>query len=171
MSRSTSSSSTDAASVPDGFLEIGHVRRAHGLRGEVFVQLTSNLDERLDPGSSLVTAGGETLLVESSRTASNGRRVVKFDRLADRTAAERYANVALYGAPIERDDALWAHELVGCEVLETDGTARGRCVSLVANPAADLLELQDGTLVPSNFIVSIDDGVVVVEVPDGLFDA
>jgi 16S rRNA processing protein RimM len=118
----------------------------------------------------LVTGAGETLLVESSRTASNGRRVVKFDRLTDRSTAERYGNVVLYGAPIERDDALWAHELVGSEVVEADGTARGPCVALVANPAADLLELLDGTLVPSNFIVSVDDGVVVVDVPDGLFE-
>ncbi len=170
MSRSTSSSSTDASSALDGLLEVGHIRRAHGLRGEVFVQLTSNLDERLDPGSSLVTADGETLVVESSRTASNGRRVVKFDLLADRTGAERYNNVALYGEPIDRDDALWAHELVGSEVVETDGTSRGRCIALVANPAADLLELHDGTLVPSNFIVSVDGGIVVVDVPAGLFD-
>ena len=171
MSRSTSNSSTDASPALEGLLEVGHIRRAHGLRGEVFVQLTSNLDERLEPGSQLTTAAGEVLQVRASRVASNGRRIVAFDRIVDRTAAERYANVALYAEPLERDDALWAHELIGAEVVEVDGTPRGRCVALVANPAADLLELADGALVPTNFVVSMADGVIVVDVPDGLFEA
>ncbi len=171
MSRSTSSSSTDASSVPDGLLEVGHIRRAHGLRGDVFVQLTSNLDSRLDPGSVLTTGRGVTLVVQASRTAANGRRVVKFDRIADRTEAEGFANEVLYGEPVEHDDALWAHELIGAEVVEVDGTNRGRCRALIANPAADLLELDGGALVPVTFVVGFVDGVITVDVPDGLFDA
>jgi 16S rRNA processing protein RimM len=44
------------------------------------------------------------------------------------------------------------------------------CVSVLANPAADLLELESGALVPSNFVVSNADGVIVVDAPEGLFD-
>jgi len=167
MSRSTSSSST--TEPPDGLLEVGHIRRAHGLRGEVFVQLITDESARVEPGAELV-ASGTPLVVESSRTASNGRRVVKFDRIADRTEAERWANEALYAAPIDDPDALWVHELIGATVVELDGTERGVCTSVVANPAADLIELDSGALVPSVFVVSNVDGVVTVDVPDGLFD-
>jgi 16S rRNA processing protein RimM len=167
MSRSTSSSSTDH---PEGLLEIGHVRRAHGLAGEVFVQLTSNLDERLGPGSRLVAADGTEFVVERSRRASNGRRVVKFAHLSDRAAAERALDTSLYAEPIDDPDALWAHDLIGAEVIEIDGTVRGRCVAVVANPAADLLELHTGALVPVNFIVAVDAGRVTVDTPDGLFE-
>lgn len=153
----------------DGLLEVGHIRRAHGLRGEVFVQLISDSDARLAPGAELF-AGAERLVVESSRVASNGRRVVKFDRIADRTAAESYANRLLVGRPLDDPDALWAHELIGRRVVEVDGTEHGECVSVLANPAADLLELDSGALVPSNFVVSNADGVITVDTPDGLFD-
>ena len=44
--------------VPDGYLEVGHIRRAHGLRGHVFVQLVTDRTERLDVGSSLFTVTG-----------------------------------------------------------------------------------------------------------------
>jgi 16S rRNA processing protein RimM len=152
----------------DGLLEVGHIRRAHGLRGEVFVQLISDSDARLAVGAELL-AGDETLVVESSRVASNGRRVVKFDRIPDRTAAEKYANRTLRAAPLDDPDALWVHELIGKRVVEVDGTDHGECVSVLANPAADLLELDTGALVPSNFVVSNDD-VIVVDTPDGLFD-
>jgi 16S rRNA processing protein RimM len=153
----------------DDLLEVGHIRRAHGLRGEVFVQLISDNDARLAPGAELV-AGDETLVVETSRVASNGRRVVKFAQIPDRTVAESYANRVLRARPIDDPDALWVHELIGARVVEVDGTDRGVCVSVLANPAADLLELESGALVPSNFVVSNTDGVIVVDAPEGLFD-
>jgi len=153
----------------DDLLEVGHIRRAHGLRGEVFVQLISDNDTRLAPGAELI-AGDETLVVETSRVASNGRRVVKFAQIPDRTAAESYANRVLRARPLDDPDALWVHELIGARVVEVDGTERGVCVSVLANPAADLLELDSGALVPSNFVVSNADGVIVVDAPEGLFD-
>ena len=153
----------------DGLLEVGHIRRAHGLRGDVFVQLLSDSDVRVAAGSEFF-ADGERLVVESSRVASNGRRIVKFAQIPDRTAAEKYANRALRGRPIDDPDALWVHEMIGRLVVEIDGTTRGVCVAVLANPAADLLELDTGALVPSNFVVSLGDETITVDTPDGLFD-
>jgi 16S rRNA processing protein RimM len=153
----------------DGLLEVGHIRRAHGLRGEVFVQLIDDSDVRVAPGAELI-AGDQTLVVETSRVASNGRRVVKFAQIPDRTAAESYANQLLRGRPIDDPDALWVHELIGRRVVEIDGTDHGRCVAVLANPAADLLELDSGALVPTNFVVSNSDGTITVDTPEGLFD-
>ena len=153
----------------DGLLEVGHIRRAHGLRGDVFVQLLSDSDVRVASGSEFF-ADGERLVVESSRVASNGRRIVKFAQIPDRTAAEKYANRALRGRPIDDPDALWVHEMIGRLVVEIDGTTRGVCVAVIANPAADLLELDTGALVPSNFVVSLGDETITVDTPDGLFD-
>ncbi len=155
--------------IPAGHLEIGHIRRAHGLRGDVFVQLLSDDPARLEPGTKVRTRTGE-LTVVSARVASSGRRVVKFEQIADRTAAERFANEPLYAEPLDDPDALWAHELIGSEVVEVDGTSRGTCVAVLANPASDILELESGALVPSVFVVSMSDGVVTIDVPDGLFD-
>ena len=95
---------------------------------------------------------------------------MKFAQIPDRTAAERYANRALRGHPIDDPDALWVHEMIGRRVVDADGTERGKCVSVLANPAADLLELDSGALVPSNFVVSIDAETIHVDTPDGLFD-
>jgi 16S rRNA processing protein RimM len=155
--------------IPDGFLEIGHIRRAHGLRGDVFVQLLSDDPARLVPGTEVRTRT-LTLTVETARVASSGRRVVKFDKIPDRTVAERLANEPLYAEPLDDPDALWAHELIGSDVVEVDGTSRGRCVAVLANPASDILELESGALVPSVFVVSNVHGIVTIDVPDGLFD-
>jgi len=155
--------------IPDGFLEVGHVRRAHGLRGDVFVQLVTDRTERLDAGSTLSTPKGD-LNVESSKQLPNGRWVVKFAEIADRTASEAWSNVALHAAPIDDADALWFHELIGSRVVEADGTDRGVCAKVLTNPASDILELETGHLVPTTFVVTHVDGVITVDVPDGLFE-
>jgi 16S rRNA processing protein RimM len=161
--------SDDTSVIPLGHLEIGHIRRAHGLRGDVFVQLLNPDGARLTSGTRLRTAHTEFTVV-SSRVASNGRWVVKFEQVNDRNAAERLANEALYAEPLDDPDALWVHDLIGKSVVEISGTERGRCLAVLANPAADLLELESGALVPSVFVVSVADGVITVDVPDGLFD-
>ena len=45
------------------------------------------------------------------------------------------------------------HELVGARVVDAGGVDRGLVVTVVANPASDLLELDSGALVPLRFVV------------------
>ncbi|MEM9042044.1 MAG: ribosome maturation factor RimM [Actinomycetota bacterium] len=160
-----------AASPPEGWLSVGHLRRPHGLRGEIFVQLTTDRVERAEPGSRFWAQGGD-LTMRSSRRSGAGRLIAAFDEIADRTAAERMVNVELFAEPLDDPDAMWAHDVIGTRVVDQHGVERGEVVSLVENPAADLLELDDGSLVPSNFVVvvDLDRGVTDVDVPDGLFE-
>jgi 16S rRNA processing protein RimM len=153
---------------PDGLLEVGRIGRAHGVKGDVFVHLTTDRVERLAIGSRL--KAGERWLTVTAASRSNDRWRVHFEGVDDRNAAEALARVVLAAEPIEDADALWIHELIGAEVVEADGTSRGRCVAVIDNPAADLLELESGALVPATFVVSISDRVVTIDPPAGLFE-
>ncbi len=62
------------------------------------------------------------------------------------------------------------HELIGTAVVDADGTPRGTCIAVIANPAADLLELDTGALVPVVFVTEHSADRVVIDPPDGLFD-
>jgi 16S rRNA processing protein RimM len=152
---------------PD-LLEVGRIGRPHGVRGEVYVDLSTDREERLAVGSRLVVRGQE-MTVAAARPA-NGRWLVRFEGLADRTAAERLTGAPVLAEPLDDPDALWVHDLIGSLVVETDGTERGRCIAVVANPADDLLELDSGALVPVTFVVSCADGVTTIDPPAGLFD-
>ncbi|MFT4656584.1 MAG: 16S rRNA processing protein RimM [Candidatus Aldehydirespiratoraceae bacterium] len=158
-----------AQAPPDGWLAVGHLRRPHGLKGDIFVQLTTDRRDRVEPGSEMF-GRGVMLKVVSSRVAGKGRVVARFENIDDRTEAERWTNVELFAAPIDDPNALWVHDLIGQQVVDQRGIVRGECVMILANPAAEILELDSGSLVPSNFIVSVSDGVISVEVPEGLFE-
>jgi 16S rRNA processing protein RimM len=153
---------------PDGVLEIGHIRRAHGLRGQVAVELGTDRVERLAPGTRWYARGG--WLTVTAASPHQGRWLVTFDEISDRATAQRYTNTPVYAEPLDDPEELWVHDLIGAAVVEVDGTPRGICVSVVANPAADLLELDSGALVPVVFIVDRSAGQVVIDPPDGLFE-
>jgi 16S rRNA processing protein RimM len=159
-------------SEPEGLLEVGHVGRAHGIRGDVFLVLSTNRAERAAVGSKLWVR--DRWMTVTSSSNANGKWRVHLDSIPDRTAAETYSGTMVYAEQIDDPDELWVHHLIGASVIEENGIDRGRCTSVIANPAADLLELDSGALVPVTFVTSIDvsGGVplVTIDPPDGLFE-
>ena len=179
-------------------LEVGRVARPHGLSGEVVVRLVTNRTERLAPGTELtcylaagssppgpggapappgrregtrpsLPLGTRTLEVRSSRPFQ-GRYLVEFEGVHTREAADELRGALLAAVPVEDPEALFVHDLVGREVVEVDGTRRGTVIAVQANPASDLLVLQDGNLVPLRFVVGREGRALVVDVPAGLFE-
>ena len=179
-------------------LEVGHIARPHGLQGEVVVTLVTNRTERLAPGTELTCyvapqpsspgSGGappppneqegarrcsalraRTLVVRSSRPLQ-GRHLVEFEGVHTREAADELRGALLAAVPVEDPEALFVHDLVGSEVVEVDGTGRGIVVAVQANPASDLLVMEDGSLVPLRFLVGREGRVLVVDAPAGLFE-
>jgi len=158
-------------------LEVGHVVRPHGLKGEVVVHLVSTRPERLSPGSRLTAGEGRPPLVVVAARALPGSEglvgakwLVTFEGIANREQSETLAGAVLRAEAPVGAEGLWVHELIGAQVCEAGGTPRGTVVAVEANPASDLLVLDTGALVPLRFVSSARGGYLVVEVPEGLFD-
>jgi 16S rRNA processing protein RimM len=151
-------------------LEVGRIVKAHGIRGEVIVDLISNLPaERLAAGARLDSDRGELEVLTA--TPHQGRWIVAFRGIEDRNRAETFRGTILRAAPIEGDeDTLWVHELIGSEVVDTAGRSYGPVNAVEANPASDLLVLAGDKLVPLVFVVSKMPGRVVIDPPAGLLD-
>lgn len=163
-------------------LEVGRVAKPHGVRGEVVVELVTDRVERLAAGTVLVSEDGPLEVVRASRhggparasgrlTAGPGQRwIVAFAGVTRREQAEALRGTVLSAAPLDDPDALWVHELVGAEVLDREGRRLGTVSAVEANPASDLLVLEDGGLVPLRFVVDRGPGRLVVDAPPGLLD-
>jgi 16S rRNA processing protein RimM len=147
---------------------VGFVTKAHGIRGEVIVRLTTDRTERVEPGAVLQSKRGP-MAVRSSR-AHQRDWIVLFDGVPDRNAAEELRGLKLLAEPLDDPEVLWVHELVGCTVVDADGVERGRVTALEPNPASDLLVLDTGHLVPLRFVTDRADGRVTIDPPEGLFD-
>jgi 16S rRNA processing protein RimM len=159
---------------------IGRIGRAHGVRGELNVDIrTDEPDRRFAPGSSVV-CGDRTLTVARARHHS-GRLVVSFEEIPDRTAAE-----ALHGTIIEAEidpldvpddpDEFYDHQLVGLEA-RVDERVVGTVTGIVHGPHQDTLTIDvDGREIFVPFVseivptVDIAGGFVTIDEVEGLLD-
>jgi len=162
---------------------VARIGKAHGLRGEVTVQvLTGAPDERFVPGATFTTdppAAGP-LVLRSARD-NNGILLLGFDGTDDRTGAEALRGTKLLAGVLTDDDeaeAWYERDLVGLRVVTVDGVDVGEITALESRPAQDLLVLRltDGREARVPFVtaivpeVDIEGGRVVLDPPQGLLD-
>jgi 16S rRNA processing protein RimM len=125
----------------------GRVGRPHGLDGSFHVADARPL--LLTVGRTVVLGAEETEIV--ARKGTDARPVVRVALAASRTAVEALRGRELVvpdeEVPPLGEDEFWAEELEGCTVVDGErevGTVR----RLLALPSCEVLELDDGTLVP-----------------------
>ncbi len=168
---------------------VGRVRRAHGVRGELFLEvLTDAPDAIFAPGARLfagTTAGdvapnAATLHVEDARPFKDGL-LVTFDEITDRNEADRWRERYLL-VPVDEleppgEDEVYLHDLIGLAVQRVDGSPVGTVSAFFELPHGILLEIRrDGgtVLMPyrEEFIaeVNVEAGILVVDPPEGLFE-
>lgn len=182
---------TDGAPGDPVRLVAGRVARAHGLRGDVAIEIRSDqADRRFAPGSVLATDPDRgPLTIESSRRHQD-RLIVRFHGVGDRDAAEALRGTELLvdvsgelgaadgAANGAADGGSWfVLELVGCDVVDPQGTGLGTVRAVMPSPAHDLLLVDHAgveVLVPfvREIVPAVDVAArrVVVDAPAGLFD-
>ena len=166
-------------------LVVARIGRAHGLRGEVTVEVRTDEPElRLAPGAVLLTepASAGPLTIESGRVHS-GRLLLRFEGVGDRTAVEALRNTMVIAEvdPEEQPEdpeEYYDHQLMDLDVVTLDGRHVGRISEITHLPYQDLLvvERPDGSevLVPfvSEIVPEIDlkEQRAVIDPPPGLID-
>ena len=122
-------------------------------------------DHALDEGTSLVLAS-RALTVER-RAGTDDRPLVRLSGLGDRDAVTNLRGKLLLVEANLGEGEWIAADLIGCRVPGL-GTVR----RVLDAPSCDLLELDDGTLVPfvSDAIANVDCGARRIEVRRGFLE-
>lgn len=166
-------------------LVVARVGRAHGIKGEVTVEVRTDEPElRLAPGAVLATdpAAAGPLTIATGRVHS-GRLLLRFEGVTERNGAEALRNTLLI-AEIdpeelpEGEDEYYDHQLLDLDVVTVDGTEVGRITEISHLPSQDLfiVERADGTEVMIPFVgeivveIDLEEQRAVVNPPPGLID-
>lgn len=164
--------------VPDGYVRIGHIARAHGIKGDVVAVFYSDEPERLGAGTQLLLDDRQ-VEIQRSRRGKDGV-IVTLDSVADRNAAEALKGSRLFLAKSDRrslsEGEYWPEDLIGLEAVDTDGNRLGTVADVVLDAAQQRLVIStiDERTVEVPFVdelvpeVSIPDGRVVVQPVEGL---
>lgn len=168
-------------------LVIGRVVRAHGVTGEVVVEVrTDDPDARFTPGVQLrvrpARGGAETRYVIESVREHSGRLLLRLAGVASRDTADALrGNVFVVDSahlpPIDNPDEYYDHQLEGLEVVTAAGRNVGNVAEVLHTAAGELLSVrteQGEVLVP--FVraivtsVSLADRTIEIDPPEGLLE-
>ena len=166
-------------------LVVARIGRAHGVKGEVTVEVRTDEPEvRLAPGAVLLTdpASAGPLTIGTGRVHS-GRLLLRFEGVADRTAAEALRNTLLIAEVDpeelpEEEDEYYDHQLIDLDVVTTEGEEVGRITDISHLPSQDLfiVERADGSEVMVPFVeeivteIDLEEQKAVIDPPPGLID-
>lgn len=162
---------------------IGRVVKSHGIRGEVVVELTTDEPEiRFALGEILHGKQGKKeheLTIKSTRM-HQGRMLIKFEEIPDRTQADSLRGTKFWAAPLENDEGeegFYDHELEGLKIIH-NGEEVGVVTGVMHGPAGEILEVllndKKEALIP--FVhaivpeVDLGAGTATITPPEGLLD-
>ena len=160
---------------------VGRIGKAHGLRGEVSVELrTDEPDRRFAANASFATqtprggtpdgANQPSRLTVAATRWHQSRLLVTFAEVGDRNRAESVRGLLLLtdvdsALTPEDPEEFYDHQLVGSTVVTADGQPVGELVELVHGSAQDLLSVRaaDGREILIPFVAQL---VPTVDVPN-----
>lgn len=171
-------------------LVVGRVAKSHGIKGELVVEVrTDEPEDRFAVGTVLRGRKPreqelKSYTVEAARDHS-GRLLLRLDGVVDRATSD-----ALRGTlfvidsselePSDDPDEFYDHELAGLAVRLADGTEIGTVIEVLHSAAGELLEIRRADGQPGKLLVpfvaaivtsvSVADGVVEIDPPEGLLD-
>ena len=168
-------------------LVVGRVVKAHGITGELVVDVrTDDPQERFAPGNRLrlKPRAGESRDVEVESARPHGARMlVRLGGIFDRDTADALrGNLFIVDSadlpPIDDPDEFYDHQLEGLAVRTVDGETIGSVTEVLHTAGGELLSVRtaEGAEVLVPFVraivtsVSLVDGVVEIDPPDGLLD-
>jgi 16S rRNA processing protein RimM len=163
-----------------GRVAVGRINAPWGVRGHVKVTpLTSN-PERLATGAVVFVLGRPARIIDVRQP--RGFPIVLFEGYQDRSAAEELRDSLIEideaELPTLPDGEYYIHDLIGLEVVSTEGAVIGRLDDVIGTGANDVYLVkrpgERDVLVPAieNVVIEIDldAGRMVIEVVPGLLD-
>jgi 16S rRNA processing protein RimM len=175
------------------FIIVGRVRKAHGIRGEVVVEVTTDEPDAVFASGRRVFAGTATgdlapnrleLHIGTTRPFNEGL-LVGFTEVPDRNAAEawrgRYLLLPANELPAPDENEVYLHDLVGMRVELSDGQLVGTVDEIYELPQGLAIDVRRSPpresetimlLYDERTVASVDktERVIVVTPPEGLLE-
>jgi len=168
---------------PGETVAVGRIGRAHGIRGDVFVEpWTDAPHERFTPGTTLTGEGSSGNFTVAAARDHSGKLVVHFEGVEDRNAAGAIRGTILTMAAsarpeIDDPDEFYDTDLVGLVARTVGGEHIGTVTDVLHSPGGSVLAIDAAgrevlvpfrkELVPT---VDLDGGVVEIDPPEGLLE-
>lgn len=140
-------------------VRVGRIVGAHGLKGDVKVELLTDFAERLDVGRRL-RLKGDWVTVENARVQGS-RLLLRLEGVDDIDQAKalqwEYLEAPEEERPELEEDEYATADLIGMEVVTIDGESLGPVSDILLMPAHDVIVVA-GIMIPAvkEFVKDVD---------------
>jgi 16S rRNA processing protein RimM len=140
----------DAPGSPDGepvYLTVGFLRRPHGIRGEMIMDLHTDFPERLKRGRKLFVGEVHRPVTLVNVRLHGSGMLIKFKGLETPEEVGQFRNQWLYvlaaDMPPLPEGQLYQHELLGFAVMDENENRVGELVEILETGANDVYVVRD----------------------------
>jgi 16S rRNA processing protein RimM len=148
------------------YLAVGKLRHAHGVHGEMLVEVLTDFPERLQPGTVLyLEAEVKQLRLVKSRPHREGL-LMTFEGYSTPEEVSKFRNQTIFvkseDRPALANGEYYHHQLIGLQVITHEGKLLGMVTEILETGASDVLVIRADTgvetLIPvvDAFIQEID---------------
>lgn len=174
---------TDDKDKKSGFLPVGKIVGAHGVRGIVKVCSYGESLSDFKPGTAILLKNPEgwerTCTIESARPYKRGAVLFSLEGISNRTMAETLRGYEILiektNLPEPEEGAYYWSDIIGLSVFTTDGTHIGCVEAIIPTGSNDVYVVKDKDneiLIPAleSVVVAIDleQRIMRVALPEGL---
>lgn len=174
-----------AGSPPQGepaFVAVGKLRRPHGVRGEILMEVLTDFPERLTEGMLLYIGNEQRPLRLVKRRYHRDALLVTFEGYETPEAVGEFRNLYVFIpttelAPLDEGD-YYHHQILGLRVVDETGAELGTIVEIIETGANDVYVVrQEGgrdillpAIDPVILDVNLNSGEMHVHLLPGLVD-
>lgn len=161
--------------------KIGLIGKAHGVKGELSVQIDDDVFDRVDAEYIVLKLDGILVpfFMEEYRFKSDSVALIKFDGIDTQERARELTGVEVYFprelAEQEEDAELSYSALVGYKLIDDNSGDEVGTIAYVDEQTINIMfELEDGRLIPASeeLIVDVNQQkrTITLDIPEGILD-
>jgi 16S rRNA processing protein RimM len=150
MAYKKSKAALDSGSPPAGepeYLVVGFLRRPHGVRGELLMDVHTDFPERLKTGKTVFVGDSYQPMVIASLRSITAGMLVRFRGIKTPEEAALYRNTWVYvptaNRPALPEGEYYHHQLVGLNVVTDEGRELGVLSDILETGANDVYVIRD----------------------------
>ncbi|MBI5352454.1 MAG: 16S rRNA processing protein RimM [Chloroflexi bacterium] len=162
------------------YLVIGYLRRSHGVRGEIIMDLHTDFPQRIKSGRKVLIGEKHQPLTFDTVRSHNDGLLVSFRGIDTSEDASKLRNQWVYVIAAEvpplPEGQHYQYELIDLDVVDEDGTPLGKLVEILETGANDVYVVRDDSgkeillpAIPSVILdLNMDSRILKVHLLDGL---
>jgi 16S rRNA processing protein RimM len=124
------------------YLAVGLLRKPHGLRGDLLMEIYTDFPDRIRPGTSLLAGDKHQPLKITRRRPHNDGLIIGFEGIDTPEEAGRYRATVVYVPTADRPalpaGEYYHHEIIGLTVLDETGKTLGELTEIIITGANDV---------------------------------